>query len=207
MMDRGLVRFALCALMTPAAAAAQRSVEVGPMVAAYSPYGTYEHVGTVWRVGTPDQPNMNRAPAWGAEARVWATHRIGLQLQGATSSSKQPLFSTPGGGGVATISRVSSFTAQAMYALTREERNRFWLSAGGGLIRHSGTAYEAFGSPTHPVGALGFGSSFALWHDLAASVGASSLLYNWELSNSGATYQRGFQTDLLMHVGLTLRLH
>jgi hypothetical protein len=208
MMDRRLVRFALCALMIPAAAAAQRSIEIGPMFAGYSPYGTYEHVGTVWRVGTPDQPNLNRAPGWGAEARVWATRRIGLQLQGATSSAEQPLFNTPGGGGVATTSRVTSFTAQAMYGLSGESaRNRFWLTAGGGFIRHSGSAYEAFGSPTRPLGALGVGSSFPLWHDLAASVGASSLLYSWELSNAGATYQRGFQTDLLVHAGLTLRLH
>jgi hypothetical protein len=208
MMDRQVVRFALCALMIPAAATAQRSVEIGPMAAAYSPYGTYEHVGTVFRVGTPDQPNQNRAGGWGAEARAWANHRIGLQLQGATSSAEQPLVNTPGGGVVATISRVTSFTAQAMYGLSGESaRNRFWLTAGGGFIRHSGTAYEAFGSPTRPVGALGVGSSFALWNDLAASVGASSLLYGWELSNAGSMYQRGFQTDLLVHGGLTLRLH
>jgi hypothetical protein len=57
------------------------------------------------------------------------------------------------------------------------------------------------------VGALGLGSAFALSRGLAASVGVTSLLYNWELSNGGAVYQRGFETDVLVHFGLTMNLH
>jgi hypothetical protein len=204
---RQLARFAFCAVMVPAAASAQQ-VEFGPLVALYSPTGSYDHPANFFRVGTPDRPSDNRGVAWGGEARFWMNHGLGVQLQGATSSVDHPSVITPAGPSPGTSSHVTSATAQAMFGLLpASSRARLWVSAGGGMIHHSGTAYDHYGSPTHGVGVLGLGSAVALSHGLGANVGVTSLLYRWELSDNGALYQRGFEKDLLVHAGLTLSLH
>jgi len=53
---------------------------------------------------------------------------------------------------------------------------------------------------------LGVGSTIALLHGLGASIAVTSMFYRWDLSNNNGPYQRGMQTDLLAHAGLTLRL-
>jgi hypothetical protein len=88
--------------------------------------------------------------------------------------------------------------------LPASSRSRLWVSAGGGAIHHSGSAYERYGSPTHATGVLGLGSSIALPYGLGANVGLTSLFYHWELSDLGVVYQRGFEKDVLWHAGLTL---
>jgi len=91
----------------------------------YSTAGSYEHVASAFRVGTPDQPSDNRGIGWGGEARLWANHLLGLQVQGATSSAEHPAVNTPGGGSIATTSRVASMTVQAVYGLSpAAARNR-----------------------------------------------------------------------------------
>jgi hypothetical protein len=206
-MRKELVGFLACALAIPAAASGQHAFEIGPLVALYAPLGAYDHTANFFRVGTPDRPSDNRGVAWGGEARYWTNQRVGVQLQAAASSVDQTPVFTPAGTVIATSTRVRSVTAQAMYGLTPAfSRNRLWVSAGGGLIQHAGTAYEPYGSPTQAAGALGFGSAISLPLGLRASVGVTSLLYRWDLSNSLGPYQRGFQTDILAHAGLTLSL-
>jgi hypothetical protein len=206
-MRKELVGILACALVIPAAASGQYAFEIGPLVALYAPLATYEHTANFFRVGTPDRPSDNRGVAWGGEARFWVNQRVGVQLQAAMSSVDHPPVFTPAATVIATSTRVNSVTAQAVYGLTpASTRNRFWVSAGGGLIRHSGTAYDPYGSPSHAAGALGFGSTIALPLGLRASVGVTSLLYRWDLSDKLGPYQRGFQTDVLAHGGLTLSL-
>lgn len=202
-----LVRFLVCALMLPAATSGQSSIEIGPLVALYRPVGHYEHTAAFFRVGTPDSPRDNGATAYGGEARVWVNHSFALQLQGVTSTADHPTVFTPGAGPISSSTHVTSATAQVVYAVSPAvTRSRFWVSAGGGAIRHAGSSYEPYGSPTHAVGALGIGSTIALLHGLGASIGVNSLFYRWDLANSNGPYQRGMQTDLLAHAGLTLRL-
>lgn len=205
-MHKRFVRFLLFTFVLPAAASAQRGVEIGPLVALYAPGGSYDHTAAYFRVGTPERPNENRGVAWGGEVRLWVNPRLGLQLQGVTSSADHGTVFTPGGP-IATSTRVASATAQAVYVLSpASSTSRFWLSAGGGMIHHSGSSYTPYGSPTHPVGALGFGSTIALARALGASIGVTSLLYHSDLSDSNGSYQRGFETDVLAHAGLTLTL-
>lgn len=206
-MRKELVGILACALAIPAAASGQRVFEIGPLVAFYTPLSTYDHTANFFRVGTPERPSDNRGVAWGGDARYWANPRLGVQLQAATSTVEHPPVFTPAATVIVTSTHMSSVTAQAVYALSpASTRNRFWVSAGGGLIRHAGTSYEPYGSPTHAAGALGFGSTIALSHGLGASLGVTSLLYRWDLSDSRGLYQRGFQTDMLAHAGLTLSL-
>ena len=203
-MIKRFVGFFTCIAALPAAATAQRAVEIGPVVGVYAPFGSYEHVSPYWRVGTPDHPSENRAIAVGLEARAWLNGRFGFQLQTVTSSVNHPTVITPAGGSIASSTRVSSVTAQAVYNFSPESsRNRLWVAAGGGAIRHSGSAYAPYGSPTNPVGSLGVGSTLTVARNLRASVGVSSLLYHWNLSDTNGTYQRGFEHDILAHGGIT----
>lgn len=206
-MSKVLARFFMCALVIPSAARAQGSVEIGSLFAFYAPAGSYHHPAGYFRAGTPQRPSDNGGPAWGVEGRLWVNRRLGVQLQGVTSSADHGTFYTPGGGAIASSTRVTSVTAQAVYLLSpASTARRFWLSAGGGMIRHSGSSYVVYGSLNDPVGALGLGSSIPLWHGLAANLGVSSLLYHWDLRDENGLYQRGFQTDVLAHAGLTLTL-
>jgi hypothetical protein len=200
------VRFSIWGFMVPAVASAQRSVEIGPLFALYAPTGSYHHQADYFRVGTPEHPDENGAAAWGGEGRFWMNRRLGLQLQGVTSSANHATVNTPAGA-FASSTRVTSVTAQAVYVLSPGfATSRLWLAAGGGMMRHSGSAYTPYGSPTNPVGAVGLGSSIALSRSLAASIGVTSLLYHWQLSDSRGLYQRGFETDVLAHAGLALSL-
>ena len=132
--------------------------------------------------------------------------RFGLQLQGMTSSADHPTVNTPAGPQTSST-RVTSATAQAVYRLSPPSmQSRFWLSAGGGMIRHSGSSYVAYGNPIHAAGALGVGSIVALTRSAGASFGVTSLLYRWNLSDSRGLYQRGAETDVMAHAGLTLTL-
>lgn len=206
-MIKRFVGFVICGASIPIIATAQRGVEIGPVVGVYAPAGSYEHVAAYWRVGTPDHPSDNGAVAIGVEARAWATDRLGFQLQTVTSSVQHPTVNTPAGTSIGSSTRVSSVTAQAVYALSPESSNhRFWVAAGGGAIRHSGSAYVPYGSPTNPVGTLGLGSTLTFARNLRATFGVSTLLYHWNLSDANGTYQRGFEHDILAHAGVTLNL-
>jgi hypothetical protein len=205
-MSKQFVRFLICALAFPATASAQSGVEIGPLFALYAPAGSYHHEAGYFRVGTPEHPNENRGSALGAEARFWFNPGLGLQLQGVTSSADHPTVYTPTGA-FASSTQVTSITAQAVYRpWPAFDRTRFWLSAGGGVIRHSGSAYAPYGSPTRPAGAFGIGSTFRLSRGLSAGIGITSLLYRWELSDNTGIYQRGFEKDVLAHAGLTFSL-
>jgi len=205
-MSKQFVRCIICALAFPAAASAQGAVEIGSFFALYAPAGSYDHAAAYFRVGTPDHPSENRGAAWGGEARFWMNHALGFQVQGLASSANHPTVYTPDGA-FASSTRVTSVTAQAVYRLSPTFTNSsFWFSAGGGMIRHSGSAYAPYGSPTHPVGALGVGSTISISHGLKANVGLTSLFYRWNLSDSNGLYQRGFETDALAHAGLSLSL-
>lgn len=206
-MKNNFVRIFILALVIPAAAEAQQSVEVGPLFGFYAPVGTYHHEADYFRVGTPEHPDENRGTAWGVEARFWKNRKLGLQVQAVTSSADHPTLNSPAGPIEGSSTQVTSVTAQAVYVLSpASSASRFWLSAGGGVIRHSGAGYVPYGSPTNPAGALGLGAAIALPHGLSANLGIASLLYHWELSDSRGLYQRGFETDVLMHAGLTLNL-
>src|SRR6266550_7092334 len=202
-MRKEFVGFLICIAVVPTAASAQGGVEIGPIVGVYAPGGNYDHIAPYWRVGTPERPGENRGIALGVEARAWVNGRFGLQFQTVTSSVNHPTVNTPGGP-FASSTRVSSVTAQAVYNFSPgSSRNRLWVAAGGGAIRHSGSAYAPYGSPTNPVGSLGVGSTLTLAKNLRASVGVSSLLYHWNLSDTNGTYQRGFEHDILAHGGIT----
>jgi hypothetical protein len=203
-MKRSFVALFLCAAMIPAAADAQRALEVEPLVGAYTPHGSYEHTAAYFRVGTPESPRDNAGTAYGANARLWLTREFGVQLQGITSRADHPTAFTPGGGAFATSTRITSLTAQALFRPQLPTRAQLWLSAGGGTIKHAGTAYTPYGSPSRTTLALGAGGTVPIWRSVSVAGGVDGLFYDWALSDSYGMYQSGTQTDVVAHLGLSL---
>jgi hypothetical protein len=194
----------LGALAIPGIAGAQRSFDLEPIVGIYSPAGSYDHTGSYFRVGTPESPRDNAGTAYGANARVWVGRNFGVQLQGVRSSADHATVNTPGGGSFATSTRITALTAQLLYSPSLPSRARVWIGAGGGTVRHGGTAYAAYGSPSRAAIALGAGSKIPLWRGLSVGAGVEGLFYDWELSDRNGTYQGGTETDLIAHLGLSL---
>ena len=193
----------LGAVGAPVIAEAQHSVDVEPIVGLYAPGGSYDHSASYFRVGTPERPRDNAGTAYGANARLWFMRDFGLQLQGVTSTADHPTVITPGGP-FASSSRVTALTAQLLYSPHLPARARVWIGAGGGRIKHGGSAYAAYGSPSRAVIASGAGGSLRIWRELSATAGIDGLFYDWKLSDSNGTYQSGTETDVVAHLGLSL---
>jgi hypothetical protein len=205
-MRKGLVMLLAGTVATPTLARAQRSLEIEPVVGAYSPRGSYVHSGSFYFVRTPDSPRANAGTAYGVNARLWLTRSIGIQLQEMSSTADHPTVFTPGGGAVATTTKVRALTAQALFRPTLPTRARLWLSAGEGTIRHSGSAYTPFGSPSQRTIALGAGATIPLWRGLSAAAGVDDLIYDWTLTDQVGPYQSGSQSDVVARVGLSLTI-
>jgi hypothetical protein len=137
-------------------------------------------------------------------ARLWLTHSLGVQLQGITSSADHPTVFVPSGGSIATSTRVRALTAQALFRPALPTRGQLWLSAGGGVIGHSGTAYAPYGAPSHRTLALGASGALPIWHGLSATAGVDDLFYDWKIANDLGVYQTGSESDLVARIGLSL---
>jgi hypothetical protein len=206
MMMRSLVVLLLGAVAMPAVARAQLALDVEPVMGKYSPRGSYDHDANYFRVGTPESPQENAATAYGVNARLWLTRTFAVQLQGMTSSADHPTVYVPSGGSIATSTRVRTMTAQAVFRPALPTRAQLWMSAGGGVIKHSGTAYAPYGSPTHHTLALGAGGALPIWRGLSATAGVDDLFYHWKIANDLGVYQTGSESDLVARIGLSLTL-
>ena len=101
---------------------------------------------------------------------------------------------------------MGSGTAQVLYNFTSSKAyHRIWLSAGLGVVRHGGPAYQPYGSPTSLAGVFGVGSTFPLAHRLNFTAGLTTMVYNLAVvDGAGATVQAGRQVDLRLQTGITL---
>ena len=185
---------------------AQSRIEVGPLLALYAPASHFQPA-PYYSTALPNSPSDLTGVAWGGQGRIWFTPRFGLQLQAASASSTVGGGATPGGFFPGTTARVFTASAQGLWAPFATPRNvQLWLSAGAGLVRHGGRAYERYGSPVQLATALGFGVSLPFGSHLAANLGVSTLLYNIDVSDStGTSLEHGLQVDPLFHAGISLR--
>ena len=196
----GFVLVATC----PTLVIAQVRLEFGPLAALYAPQGSFQPASyyTTW---LPNSPSDLTGLAWGGEARLWFARRLGVQLQAAEAFSSVGGGITPRGPVAAMPARVFTLTTQALYNVySAPERARVWLSAGAGLVRHGGAAYARYGTPIQVTGVLGLGYATPIRRRLNATLGITTMLYSFDLRDStGTSLERGFQTDALLHVGLT----
>jgi hypothetical protein len=200
---------ALISVVSPIAAPttgiAQVRVELGPFVAAYAPLGSFRP-GDYGSTSLPVKPSDLSGLAWGAQGRFWLKPRVGIQLQVAVASSRF-------GGGVNTPAgftttpkdaQVVTLTAQLAYRPLCSS-STLVLSAGAGVVRHRGEAYDW---PSlrglNPLAlALGVGSDLRIGHWMSATFGVTTLLYYLDVHDDfNQHFERGFQADLLPHVTL-----
>lgn len=203
-----------CSLLVSSPASAQTTIEAGPLFGFYRPTGRFEAATATtpaYATALPVRPAELSGPAWGAEARIWVGARIGVQLQAtAASSTISDVTRAAAGTRELTSARVSTVTAQALYNVSpTPNRYRLWLSAGGGVVRHEGTAYSDYGSPIDFAGVFGAGATVPIKGGLRATAGASASLYPFDVrvpadpALDAGTLQHGFQRDFLLHLGLS----
>ncbi len=218
LLARGVLAVLLAVATSAAPLSAQSTLEIGPLVGYYRPTGTFGRMG-VYSTSLPSSPADLSGVAWGAEVRWWLGRRLGLEVQGTvTSSTVRPVDVPLVAGPVAvpipeepiTPSRVRVSTAWALLLLNLgAERYRAWVDAGPGVVRHGGTAYGLYGSPTEAAGVVGLGGSVPLSAHLSATAAATATLYDFHVTMPAqpeAVYpmylQEGFQTDVLLRFGL-----
>jgi hypothetical protein len=195
------------AIAAPTPAAAQVRFELGPFVAAYAPLGSFR-AGDYVSTALPIKPSDLSGLAWGGQGRLWVTPRVGIQVQAAVANSRFG-GGVPTPGGFITTPKdatVVTLTAQVAYRPLRSSP-AVVLSAGVGMVRHGGEAYDwpAFQGLNPLAVAVGLASDFHITHWLTATLGVTTLLYDLDVHDSfNQHFERGLQADLLPHVTLAL---
>ena len=186
-----------------AAASAQARVELGPLLALYTPMSGFRPA-SYYTTSLPNSPGDLSGLAWGGDARLWFTQRAGLQLQIASASSRVGGGNTPGGPVSSTPARVLTASVQVLYTVATAARGtRLWIGGGVGVVRHGGAAYAPYGAPAQLATVLGLGSAIPIGRHLNATVGLTTFLYSIDVSDSaGTTLEHGAQVDPLVHAGL-----
>jgi len=214
-MGRARVRYAgaLLLLVAGSPAAAQTTIEIGPVFGYYRPAGGFDPAAA-YSVSLPRNPQELSGIAWGGQATIWLRTRVGAQLQVTSIASTMGLVNTPAGPMGPTSARVTTGAAQLLYDfLPKSQGSRAWLSAGPGIVRHGGDAYAGVGSQTDLAGAAGLGGSVPITGALSATAGVTALVYSYDvampadLRANGESLQKGFQSDVLLSVGVTWALH
>ena len=196
---------------------AQASIELAPSVGYYRPtanFGKTQETAT-W---LPAKPSDLSGIALGVDARLWFHNRVGVQLQLSVAYSTIHFDdSTPAQTGAQGSSspfhslgaQVQIVTAQVVSNLASPEQHyRVWVSGGPAVVHHGGDAYSfdpTFTSTADVGAALGFGADIPLGNRLRTTFGVESLLYSLHVDNSDDKHslERGFQTDLMLHAGVS----
>jgi len=194
---------AVLATVLTQAAPAQARVELGPLLALYTPLSGFQPA-PYYTTRLPNSPGDLSGLAWGGETRLWFAQRAGLQLQIASASSMVGGGNTPGGPVPSTPSRVLTASLQALYTVaTTPHGARLWIGGGLGVVRHGGAAYAPYGAPVQLATALTLGSAIPIGRHLKATVGLTTFLYSIDVSDSaGTSLEHGAQVDPLVHAGL-----
>lgn len=214
-MDTPRRRFgsALLLLLGGSPVFAQTSIELGPLGGYYRPTGSFEPA-TVYSVRMPGEPKDLSGMAWGGEARVWFGGPFGAGIQVVSVGSERGSVITPVGPTGPIPARVTTGIVQLLFdVLDRADGVRVWLSAGPGLVRHGGEAYDAVGSQADVAAAGGVGGSCPIAGSLRATAGLTALLYSYNVAMpaalrlNGESLQKGSRRDALFHVGVNWVLH
>jgi hypothetical protein len=203
---------ALSSIAFASDARAQIRIELGATLGRYAPLGSFDGT-SVHSLSLPNGPGDLGGAAFGGELRLWVAPRVGFAIAGSTVSSTVGGGDTPEGFDPPTDARVSMGSAQLLFRVIGDDhRARVWVSAGGGLVKHGGAAYEQFGDPVNLAGVFGVGSAIRLTDGLNAELGVTTMIYKVNMSAATLAFgqglsERGKQTDLLLRTGLSYTIH
>jgi hypothetical protein len=141
---------------------------------------------------------------------LWLPPRFGIE--GSFTSTRSGLNATHTENGTAfltadTAARVINVSTRLLVRLTRSEaRTSVHLGLGASLVRSGGAAYQNLGSATHVAGLWGVGFAFKLVPRVALQFDAEDRVYHALFAGFGDRTETRLQNDLVMSLGLSVRL-
>jgi hypothetical protein len=198
---------ALLSASSPSVLVAQISLDVGPTVGFYASLTTTEGPRAP---GLPAVPTatwkQDAAVAYGGEATVWLSGRIGIGGSYLYSPSR---VSVTGNGAFASNEQQSASvqiaTARATFSFD-VGKNPVYLSGGVGRIMRGGSAYEDLDDPANTAAVFGVGTALKIARQLRVNLGMDVLFYSLQLKTSSASFPSHTQADVVGRVGLLYRL-
>ncbi len=192
----------------PSRASAQVPLEVEPAVGIYAGFGSFTKPRTGTFFDAPEQLSQRTSVALGGQVTAWLGPHVGARLFLSTAASavgpdsRDLLNREPVG------ARVTVIGLEALAPLRSVSTGgRVFLAGGADVIHRSGKAYDGFTGTTDLGGSLGLGSQFRLTDRISMQGDLRAALYQLSLTDpSGLPYSSAFQTDLLAHVGVTVKL-
>lgn len=182
-----------------APAAAQVAIDVGPFAGYYRPFGHFAPEA-ILSTDMPNRPSDLSGRAWGADAHMTLSHRIGVEALGATATSTLPSCLCPNGRTAETHARVNFAVVEGQYDLSlAPARYQLWLGAGPAVVQHAGTGYARYGSPVSMGGGFSLRFAAPITPHLQLAASAMGMGYKFNLDFPP---EHGQQLDALASVGL-----
>lgn len=187
---------------------AQGTASLGAFIGYYRPFGSFDPA-SVYSTDLPTHPSALHGLAVGVSVAVSPNPRFGGAATLATVWSEVPQVVTPGGPRGPTDVQILLGTAEGrVNVLPRSFVSRLWLGFGPAFVRHGGTAYSRYGSPTSLGAAASVEAIVPLSHRLVWATGATGLAYTIDIPmppelrlNSGKL-EHGNQRDVVFRTGL-----
>jgi hypothetical protein len=195
-----LLVLVLVSLATLAAsAAAQLSIDVGPLAGYYRPFGRFAPAD-ILSTDMPMRPQDLSGPMLGAVAHVAIRGRFGFDALAATATSTLPSCTCPGGPTGVTHARVNLAALEGQYDISLSPGHyHLWLGAGPAIVQHAGTGYARYGSPKSVAGGFSLRAAAPLGSHFQLDASAMGMGYSF---NQEFPPEHGPQLDALATVGL-----
>jgi hypothetical protein len=142
----------------------------------------------------------------GGEVNLWVGPRVGVSLQAGTATSgvrtSVPFFVPD------TVSaRVTTVSAQALWALPTRGGYRLFLGAGPGIVHRGGTAYEGMTGTTAPAAAFRAGTLIDVSERISLQLDFTALAYRFKPKTAtGPDVESQGQADVFGRVGFAFHL-
>jgi len=198
-----VLAFAL-ALATSSWCAAQTRVDLGPVVGLYAPTSSVfaYQPSPIGPLGA--EATFGTGVAIGGEAVVWFSRHLGAGLLGATGATSLKFA------GFAPTGHVVIGAGAAFWRVPfANEQSDLRIGAGVAYLKHTGSAFKPFGSPSNLAGFASFGTYRSITRSIGVELSLNACLYNLLLTEPGTGSPpppSRFQVDLLGRVGLIYQL-
>ena len=209
----GLMPAVLAALLAgagaPGRASAQLRVEIEPAIGVYGGLSSFTKPAGSDPFAFSESLSQWTAVALGGRATGWLGTGFGVRLSVLTAPSEvgpnennDPLDRQP------VPATVTTAALEALVPLKAfASKLRVFLSGGVALVDRGGDAYQGFDGTSDVGGILGIGSQYRLSDRLGLQADFQTLLYSLQLTDpDGLEYPSAFQTDILLTVGLVVKL-
>jgi len=201
------------AFCLPAAASAQAQTELVPFFASYyalSPYGTNIPEDTSGTLLASER--MSNAPAIGVRLAVAVTRIIAIEGQVAYTPSGRQVSFKPNVSIFGFYLRGHELLASGRLAF-HPRRSNFRLIAGVGYLARGGDGWDEKNFPAGVKfdksiigGVAGFGARANLTPHLSLDLDVEAFMYSSDADLNGPTFKSKFQQDILVSIGVPIKL-